>query len=121
MEIRTCICGCNKTFECKNNSIRSYITGHFCKGKTYEEKYGKEKADKIKEKLSKKQKGKVSKLKGITYEERFGKEKAEKIKKKLSKKFKGISFKERFGKKKSHEISKKLTKWTKKLIIQSNL
>lgn len=27
-EIRTCVCGCNRTFECKIKSKRIYITGH---------------------------------------------------------------------------------------------
>lgn len=29
--IRICACGCNKTFECKNNSNQKYIWGHFFK------------------------------------------------------------------------------------------
>ena len=32
-EIRFCVCGCGETFECKINSKKRYISGHYSRGK----------------------------------------------------------------------------------------
>ena len=54
-KIRFCKCGCSQSFECLTNSKRKYMVGHNNKDrimlnrrKTYEELYGKEKAENIK-------------------------------------------------------------------------
>jgi len=68
-------------------------TEHCLKGISWNEKYGKEYADKLRENLRKMYKGRTSIIKGKTFEELYGKEKAGKLKNNLrkvaSKKFKG--------------------------------
>ena len=85
------------------------------KGKSYEEKFGKEKAKEMKMKCSERSKGK-------TYEERYGPERAELQRKNLSKKLKGKKRTEE-TKKKLSEIAKnrKLSKETKKKIGEKSL
>lgn len=55
------------------------------KGKTYEEMYGKEKAENYKKKLALTSTGRENKLKNLTLEEIHGEEKAREIRKKISK------------------------------------
>jgi len=101
-----CACGCGKTFEWKKRyktSPKKFIKGHhnkLLKNKTYEERFGKEKAKRLKSNLSI--------INKKTYEERFGKEKADSIKEKISKKAKR-TLEEKCGKKKAKEITEKRT------------
>jgi len=143
-EIRVCICGCGEKFKCWYLSKRKYIQGHALKGKskiisqktkdkiskklkgniphnkgiTNIKRYGKKKAQQIKEQHSKT-------LKGITLERRYGKEKAYEIRKHQSYIHmginKGITNIKRYGKKKAQQIKEqhskalkgKYIKWTK--------
>ena len=88
------------------------------KGKTYEELFGIEKANEIKEKAkisrewfkhTQETKDKISKIQiGKTHEERMGKEKAEEVKKKLAEARQGKTYEELFGVEKANEIKEKL-------------
>jgi len=99
-ELPFCECGCGQRVSKINNK---YIWGHNGKntvwtkearekaskallGITYEERYGKEKSDKIKKKIGKRSKGRFQPWKGKTWDEYYGKEKADKMRKKLSEK-----------------------------------
>lgn len=115
IEKRKCKCGCGGTFECKINSNQKYIKHHYSnvrRGKIFTKIYGKEKAEKIKNKMSISSKKVVKILrKGKTFEEIHGKEEAEKIKQKIrnTKKYKkGKTYEEIYGKKISKKLKKKL-------------
>lgn len=92
------------------------------KGKTFEEQFGKEKAKEIKKKLRvPKKKGfgeKIGKFNtGRSWEKRYGKEKADMLKKQKRELQKGKTFEERFGKEKAKMIKEKIT-ISKKVIIE---
>ncbi len=133
-----CQCGCGERV---SNSKNKYIWGHNAKdiiitqetreklrianfGKTYEEKYGKEKADEIKKKVGLKSKGRIPACKGKTWDEYYGKEKADEMRKILSEKNTGNpKLKDRKGEKNPYYKGAKdslYKHWSPKLNIDKN-
>jgi len=109
MNLPLCQCGCGKEVTKRKNK---YIWGHnrspvsqetkekLRKPKgTYEQRYGKEKADEIKKRIGEKSKNRKQSTKGLTIDEYHGSEKADEIRRRISEKIKGRSYlKNRIGK-----------------------
>ncbi len=113
-ELPFCKCDCGGRVTKPNNK---YIWGHNAKGHivsqetrekvrkahfgiTYEERHGKEKADKIKKKIGAKSKGRIPLCKGKTWVELYGEEKAAEMRKTIAEKHKvNPIFKDRVGEK----------------------
>lgn len=81
------------------------------KGKTYEERYGKDKAKSLKNHFREKAiQGKSFNHHGKTYEEAFGEDKAIKLKQIVSTRFKGKTYEELYGEEKAKELKRTRSK-----------
>src|ERR1700693_2148045 len=123
-----CACACGGRITVipsqKYNGVPKYIQGHYSKGKTLEEAFGKEFADNF----IKRNKASGSRTKGKTYEELYGEEKATKLlilKSSLTKgrlsPLKGKTYEEIMGVEKSIKVKKDRSKCHKgKIVLESS-
>ncbi len=137
-ELPFCKCGCGQKVSSKKNK---FIWGHNAKGsnhtketreklrnahlgKTYEEKYGKVKADEIKKKLWANREKVDPPWKGKTWVELYGKEKADEIRKIIAEKHRNNpKFKDRKGSKNPYYKGAKdslYSHWSPKLTYDEN-
>ena len=114
-EKRLCLCGCGQEINWKvfykYTGWAKYILNHYKnrtrKGKTFEEIFGKEKTNNIKN-LMRKNSYNTKIKKGKSYEELYGNKKAKLIKTKIKNSQKGISLNERYGKEKANLKKQKI-------------